>query len=250
MHEVPTWLVDEPIDDVDLGVLTTGKEAQINLRERTAADGRACLIARKRYLPREVTQKGELEALGFQRASTFRHDDRYRAGRDLRLGDRERRAMDRRSSFGKRLLRGQWTEHEYTVLADLWHAGLRVPYPVAHSGDTLDLQYLGTRDGAAPQLQAARLSGDLLHSALDAVVVGLHLMTRQGWVHGDLSAYNLLWWESAVWFIDFPQAINVRTNLDAIDLLHRDVTNVCTWFGRRGLHVDTEEVFADLLTEL
>ena len=250
MHEVPAWLIDEPISDVDLGVLTTGKEAQINLRERTAADGRACLIARKRYLPREVTQKGELEALGFQGTSTFRRDDRYRGGRDLRIGDRERRAMDRKSAFGKQLLRGQWTEHEYTVLADLWHAGLRVPYPVAHNGDTLDLEYIGARDGAAPQLQASRLSGEALRSAYDAVVDGLHLMTRGGWVHGDLSAYNLLWWDSAVWFIDFPQAVSIRANLDALDLLHRDVTNVFTWFDRRGLNVDPENVFADLLTEL
>ena len=55
MHSPPSWLVIEPCTDVDLGVVKTGKEAQINLIERTGTDGRVCQFARKRYLPREVT---------------------------------------------------------------------------------------------------------------------------------------------------------------------------------------------------
>ena len=78
------WLVTEPYHDVDHGVIKSGKEAQVNLIERIGADDRSCLIARKRYLPRHVTQKGQLEALGVQRASAFRHDVQYREGRQFR----------------------------------------------------------------------------------------------------------------------------------------------------------------------
>ncbi len=65
--------------------------------------------------------------------------------------------------------------------------------------------------------------------------------------HGDLSAYNLLWWDDRLWFIDLPQAIDIAVNLQGIDFLHRDVLNVCGWFERRGFAVDAEEVFADVL---
>ena len=74
MRSTPSWLVTEPCTDVDLGVIKTGKEAQVNLVHRTGADGRVCQFARKRYLPREVTSKGQLEQLGVQRASAFVND--------------------------------------------------------------------------------------------------------------------------------------------------------------------------------
>ena len=83
MRPSPDWLVDEPYTDTDLGVLKSGKEAQVNVIERVGDDGRRCLLARKRYLPREVKAKGTLEAMGVQRASTFRHDVEYREGRPV-----------------------------------------------------------------------------------------------------------------------------------------------------------------------
>jgi RIO kinase 1 len=59
-----------------------------------------------------------------------------------------------------------------------------------------------------------------------------------------------MWWHDRVWFIDFPQAIDIAANLQGLDFLHRDVVNVCTWFGRRGLDVEAEEVFAELLSHI
>ena len=79
------------------------------------------------------------------------------------------------------------------------------------------------------------------------MVGGLRLIVAEGLAHGDLSAYNLLWWHECVWFIDFPQAIDIAANLSSLDFLHRYVTNICTWFQRKGRHVDAEEMFADLL---
>jgi RIO kinase 1 len=246
MRPIPSWLVVEPATDVTLGVLTTGKEAQIDLVERHGADGRSCLIARKRYLPRQVHQKGELEALGFQRASTFRHDVRYREGRQFRKS-RDRRAVERMSTYGKHLLQDRWTGHEHDVMHRLWHAGLCVPYPIAHGVDDLDLEYVGDVDGAAPQLRSASLDRTGLLDAYEQLVDGLRTIVGEGWAHGDLSAYNLLWWQDRLWFIDFPQALDVAANPMGLEFLHRDVVNVCEWFQGRGLDVDAEALFAELL---
>ena len=71
-----------------------------------------------------------------------------------------------------------------------------------------------------------------------------------GYAHGDLSAYNLLWWADELWLIDLPQAVDIAANPMGLDFLHRDVVNITTWFGRQGLDRDAEELFALLLTEL
>ena len=255
MRTTPTWLVSEPCSEVDLGVIKSGKEAQVHLIERTAdptserRGDQSCRFARKRFLPREVKQKGELEALGFQRSSAFVNDVQYREGRQFRKS-RDRRAVERMSTYGKHLLQDRWTGHEHEVMSRLWNAGLNVPYPIAYGDDVFDLEYVGDDRQAAPQLQATRLSADQLDEAFDQLVIGLRCMTREGLAHGDLSAYNLLWWEERLWFIDFPQALDIAANLQGLDFLHRDVVNVCTWFQRKGLDVDEEEVFADLLIEI
>jgi len=243
---VPAWLVDDPVEELELGTLRSGKEAQIDVVERIGADGRSCLLARKRYLPRTVTTKGQLEALGVQRSSAFRHDVKYREGRQFRKS-RDRRAVEAMTTYGRRLLQDRWLGHEHDVLVQLRDAGCRVPYPVSYADDVLLMEYVGGRDGAAPQLASARLSPVEVRRAWQDVVDGLRRLTAAGWAHGDLSAYNLLWWEGQVWFIDLPQAVDIAANPGGLSFLHRDVVNVCGWFARRGIEDDPEEVFADLL---
>lgn len=247
MRIPPAWLVNEPCTDVDLGVIKTGKEAQVNLVHRTGADGRTFNFARKRYLPREVKYKGQLQELGVQRSSAFVNDVQYREGRQFRKS-RDRRAIDRMSTYGKRLLQDRWTGYEHEVMSRLWEAGLNVPFPIGYGEDVFDLEYIGDDDCAAPQLQAARLDQTQLVDAFDQLLGGMRILMSEGLAHGDMSAYNLLWWDDEVWFIDFPQAIDIAANLAGLDFVHRDVVNVCTWFQRKGLDIDEEEIFADLLS--
>ncbi|WP_051062307.1 RIO1 family regulatory kinase/ATPase domain-containing protein [Ilumatobacter nonamiensis] len=246
MRSTPSWLVVEPWTDVDLGVIKVGKEAQVNLVHRTGADNRTCQFARKRYLPREVTFKGQLEQLGVQRSSAFVNDVQYREGRQFRKS-RDRRAVAQMSTYGRRLLQDRWTGHEHEIMSRLWAAGMSVPYPIAYGDDVFDLEYIGDDAQAAPQLQAARLSRRDLGEAFDQLIVGLRILIAEGFAHGDLSAYNLLWWDDRLWFIDFPQAVDIAANLAGLDFVHRDVTNVCGWFQRKGLDADAEDTFADLL---
>ena len=247
-RDPPDWLVPEPYIDADLGVLKTGKEAQVSLVERTGSTGQ-CLLARKLYLPRHVSQKGVLEAMGVQRSSQFRNDVTYREGRQFRKS-RDRRAVERMSAHGKALLQERWTNHEFDVMGVLWEADVRVPYPVRFAEDRFDMEYIGNRAGAAPTLAGLRPRGPLLEVMWDQLVNNLQRVVAAGWAHGDLSAYNLLWWADELWMIDLPQAVDIAANPMGLDLLHRDVANITTWFGRQGLARDPEELFALLLAEL
>ena len=86
-----------------------------------------------------------------------------------------------------------------------------------------------------------------LAEAARQLEAGLALMVGEGWVHGDLSAYNLLWWDGELWFIDFPQALDLAANPQGLNFLHRDVTNVAQWFTQKGHPIDGEALFASLL---
>ncbi len=245
---VPAWVMLDDFVDADLGTLKTGKEAEIRVIERFASDGSGRhLLAEKRYRPKTVAAKGELEALGFTRSATFRNDIGYREARAIR-NSRDRRAVAKMTRRGREVARQDWVTHEFDVLTSLWHAGAPVPYPVAtdHTTSVL-LEYLGDDRGAAPRLAEARLDSAALASAWSQLVDALQIVVDAGWVHADLSAYNVLWWRDQVWLIDVPQAVDLHRSTIGYELLHRDLTNVTRWFRSRGVPVDPDMTLAGLL---
>jgi RIO kinase 1 len=244
----PDWVITEDFDDVDLGVIATGKEGEVGLVERTAHDGsRSHMLARKRYRPRSV-RKGELKALGFERAPTFRNDIMYRDGRNYGKRSRDRRAVETMTNYGKELVKQRWLGHEYEVMHAAWEVGASVPYPIGYddSGGLL-LEYIGDDEQAAPRIAQARLSRVELDDAWDQLRESVRLLVEAGYAHADLSAYNSLWWHGRLWLIDFPQAVDLVQSPHGFDLLHRDALNVATWFSSKGVDADGEAFFAELL---
>jgi RIO kinase 1 len=244
----PAWLTEGGTEDEVLGLLKTGKEAEVFIVERRTLDGaRAALLAHKRYRPMKVG-KGEIEGLGFTRSRAFTNDVLYHEGRRLRYS-RDQRAVERMTDYGKRLLAERWPEHELDTLQRAFAAGVTVPYPVEFTGDGMLMQLLGDEHGAAPRLVNARLTAGELAAAYDQLLVELSALTRASLVHADLSPFNVLWWEGRLWLIDFPQAVDLINNPHGFDMLHHDVTTMCAWFARRGIEADGEAVFAELLAE-
>jgi RIO kinase 1 len=247
---IPDWLIGEPdpYREYDLGPLKGGKEAEIFVIERVLGD-RSCLLAHKRYRPRRVATKGELQALGFQRSASFVNDHAYRAGR--RIPDaRAQRAVDRKTRFGRAVRTAEWSGEEWKMLQRLSDAGVHVPYPVARTADGVIMQFLGDRSGAAPTLAAARLPPADVARAAALLTEDLHRMVRAGVVHADLSAHNILWWEDQTWIIDVPQAVDLVVNIHAFDFLIRDLRNVGAWFTRRRIAFDADAIFSELLSDL
>ncbi len=247
MRPVPEWFISDDVDytERDLGSFKSGKEAEVFLVERSYRE-RSCLLAHKRYRPRTVSHKGELEELGFQRANSFMNDLAYRDGRKF-AKSRDRRAAERMTKYGKKLLTGRWTGHEIEMMQLAWHAGVNVPYPIGPRDDGLLMQFLGDAERAAPRLVDARLRAPEIERARARLLENLRLLVGAGLVHADLSPYNLLWWEDDVWLIDFPQTVDVTTNPHAFDYLHRDLTNVGTWFARHNASFEVDVLYAELI---
>jgi RIO kinase 1 len=219
----PDWLITElaAVDD-ELGILKTGKEADVFLVERALPEtGRACLLAAKRY-------RGGDHRL-------FHRDASYLEGRRVRAS-REMRAMQRRTDFGRNLIAQQWSVAEFAALSGLWAAGAPVPYPVQRIGTELLMGFIGDDDGtAAPLLHQLRPDQGELAELWRQLVDAMVLLARGGYTHGDLSAYNLLVQGGELVLIDLPQLVDIVANPQGRAFLQRDVGTVARWFSSRGL---------------
>jgi RIO kinase 1 len=239
----PDWVVTElAAVDTELGIVKTGKEADVHLVERAVpGTDRSCLMAAKRYRDSNHRQ--------------FHRDSGYLEGRRVRRS-RENRAMANRTGFGRQLISGQWAAAEFDALSRLWQIGeqlgaVAVPYPVQLRGTELMLEFIGTPDGdAAPRLAQLRPSGAELAGLWRQLVDALVVLARAGLAHGDLSPYNLLVHSGRLVLIDLPQVVDVVANPRGREFLARDVRVVSTWFASRGLSdVDEHELTRSLLVE-
>ncbi|HSH22282.1 MAG TPA: RIO1 family regulatory kinase/ATPase [Candidatus Caenarcaniphilales bacterium] len=240
---VPSWLIQDSFEDIQAGVLKSGKEAEVFLVERRSPAG-SCLLAHKRYRPR-YPGKGELRELGFSKGTIYRADSVYREGWHLKR--RERLAVEGGSRFGHELSASLWPHNEMQMLQRAWQAGASVPYPVDRTPDGLLMEFIGGRSAAAPPLVNAHLDAATAAGAWQQLAASLRALTSAGVVHGDLSAYNVLWWRGRLVVIDFPQAIDATTNVHAPELLRRDVANVASWFQRQRVDIDPERFYLELL---
>jgi RIO kinase 1 len=219
----PKWLVtDLAAVDSELGILKTGKEADVYLvRRHVPGTDRSCLLAAKRY--RDAEHR------------LFHRDAGYLEGRRVRES-RVNRATANRSAFGKSMIAAQWANAEFTALSRLHSARVPVPYPVQITGTEVLLEFIGDADGtAAPRLAETRPGDKLLASLWEQFVAMLDTLARHGLAHGDLSPYNLLVHEGRLVMIDLPQVVDVIAHPAGRDYLVRDARNVANWFAARGL---------------
>ena len=230
----PGWLVtDLAAVDTELGILKTGKEADVFLIRRGVPGGRSCLLAAKRY--RDAGHR------------MFHRDSGYLEGRRVRES-RVNRAVASRSTFGRQAIAGQWAHAEFTALARLCAAAVPVPYPVQVLDTELLLEFIGSPDGvAAPRLAETRPGPTELAGLWDQLVQALVDLARDGLAHGDLSAYNLLVHDGRLVMIDLPQVVDVISHPDGRSFLDRDARNVATWFARAGHPEADPEALARLL---
>jgi RIO kinase 1 len=231
----PDWVVtSQGAIDTELGILKTGKEADVFLVERADPNDPAggVVMAAKRYR--------STEHRNFHRAAT------YTEGRSTKRS-RDERALKRKSTWGKVVAAGEWAVSEWDALKRFWELGLPVPYPVQIDGTEILMEWITVDGDTAPRLAQTRPDPRLLASYFEQLRDALAVMVQHGVVHGDLSAYNLLAAGDRLVIIDLPQIVDLAGNVAAMDFLMRDCTNVCGWFRTHGLEVDEHELFGELL---
>jgi len=227
------------ITDV-LALVKGGKEANVYRCTAHPATGLE-FVAAKIYRPRMFRN--------------LRNDSLYRQGRETLTDSgrvvkkRERRVMlaiEKKTGFGQLVSHMSWLGYEFVTLRRLYEQGAAVPRPVAVNPNTVLMAYIGDANRAAPTLHEVSLSPREASALFGETLRNIELLLSQGLVHADLSAYNILYWEGAIYLIDFPQVIDIHINRSARAILARDIQRVCQYFQAQGVDCEPQAILGQL----
>ena len=138
-------------------------------------------------------------------------------------------------------------EREYERLEELY-PDVSVPRPVDQNRHAIVMEKLG-----GVELAKARLEPEQAVGVLDLVLREVQRAYARGFVHADMSEYNVFVDEDGITIFDWPQA--VPTDHDNGDeLLERDVANLVRYFRRKHPKqmpetVDTDALAADIAAD-
>jgi len=238
LSSLETFYEDDLITDV-LAMVKSGKEATVYCCAAHPSTGLE-YVAAKVYRPRMFR--------------SLRNDAVYRASRpQVDAKGREGRGAKRWNATAKETERGRaakinaWIRYEYETQRLLYDAGADAPRPLAQSGNAVLMEYIGGEPGTpAPLLREVTLGREEATPLFERMMRNIELWLTCDRVHGDLSAYNMLYWDGAITIIDFAQAVDPRYNPAVGDLLARDIARVCQYFARFGVKVDAAALASDL----
>ena len=239
LDSLRSFYEDGLLSDV-LALVKGGKEANVYRCAAQPTTG-LDLVAAKVYRPRMFRN--------------LRNDALYRRGREIltedgtpvkKTDDRVMRAIGKKTAFGQQVSHTSWLMHEYVTLRRLHEAGAAVPRPLGASENAILMGYHGDERRAAPTLNTVSLSQAEAKRLFREVLRNVELMLKLGIVHGDLSAYNVLYWKGEIVIIDFPQMVDCIGNDQARDILRRDLTRTCEYFSSQGVECDAEALTGDL----
>lgn len=218
-----------------------GKEASVYLCTPGPAVPKAQFVAAKVYRPRMLR--------------SLKNDQQYREGRadldsegNLVFRDADVHAIETRSAYGETLRHQSWIAHEFRAMEALFAAGADIPRPYARAGNTIVMDFVGDEIGSAPTLSEVTLDGAEVAPLFQRVMRNVEILLSRGFIHGDLSAYNILYWEGDIWLIDFPQVVSPKSNRKALMIFLRDLTRLCEYFARQGVEADPQRLAFDLWT--
>ncbi|MFN8412615.1 MAG: RIO1 family regulatory kinase/ATPase [Anaerolineales bacterium] len=216
-----------------------GKEASVYLCKAGPEIPSAEWVAAKIYRPRMLRN--------------LRNDGMYRADRaDLDASGsqvtdkRQLRAMRKKTEYGRELLHQSWIAYEFTTLGMLHRAGADVPEPYTMAENAILMEFVGDGSISAPTLSEVDLELPEAKSLFERVMRNMEILLAHDRIHGDLSAYNILYWQGDITLIDFPQVVSPKSNKNAFKIFSRDVTRVCDYFIKQGMKLDPVKLSSEL----
>lgn len=207
---------DGYFDMVDYPV-STGKEGNV-----FRAHGKYGDVALKIYRVGNAT---------FNRISEYiRGDDRFKyAGKD------------------RKKMIYTWAQKEFRNLKIMYDAGVRVPEPIVFLKNVVVMKFIGSDGLPAPMVKDVELTNP--EKVLKDVIKMYKLILKAGLVHGDMSEFNMLYFKNKVYIIDVGQAVT-EAHPRFIELLHRDVANICRFFKKYGVNVNESELMQEMMEVL
>lgn len=206
-------LVDDGLVDEVLRSLMSGKEAQVFL-VRCGQEIRCAKVYK------DAANRN------------FKNSALYQEGRSVR-NSRRKRAIGKRTKFGRDQQEVVWQTAELDALNLLAHAGVRAPKAYGCIDGVLLMELITDADGdVAPRLNDISMSAEQAVKDHSTMMNFVLRMMCVGLVHGDLSEFNVLQDENGPVIIDLPQAVNAAGNNNAKSMLQRDVANITQYYAQ------------------
>jgi RIO kinase 1 len=209
--------------------------------EETLKSGKEATVYRCKAQPHTGVDFFAVKVYRERENRNFKNSSVYEEGRVI-LDAHARRAVKKKTAFGREAQSGLWVGYEYEHLKTLHKAGADIPRPYVQAGNAILMEYLGDARAAAPVLNHVELEDHEVRPLFEQVMRNIELWLKHNLIHSDLSAYNILYWDGRLKIIDFPQAVDPRFNTNALTLLKRDIENVCRYFNRYGLGADSAQL--------
>ncbi|MBI2659129.1 serine protein kinase RIO [Candidatus Woesearchaeota archaeon] len=140
---------------------------------------------------------------------------------------------------GKRNIIFSWVQREYRNLMKARQANVSVPTPLTFSGNVLVLEFIGDDGVFAQKLKDSIPKNP--KEFFEKIIANMKRLHRAGFVHADLSAFNILNHNEKPVFIDFSQCITLNSSRSN-EYLERDVRNICNFFRKIGLKADEAKI--------
>ena len=219
----------------------SGKEATVYCCAAHPATGVEFLAA-KIYRPRMFRS---LRNDAVYRYSRVQRDEQGQAEHG---NSRRGSAATRKTERGRAAQVASWIDYEYQTQRMLYAHGANVPRTFAQIGNAVLMEYIGALNDPAPRLGGVALDEEEAPALFECVLRNIELSLTHGRIHGDLSAYNILYWQGAVTLIDFAQAVDPYHNSDVFSLFMRDIERTCQYFARYGVKRDARQLAREMWT--
>ncbi|MFB6086558.1 MAG: serine/threonine-protein kinase RIO2 [Halodesulfurarchaeum sp.] len=117
-------------------------------------------------------------------------------------------------------------EREYEVLEALY-PDVAVPQPIDHNRHAIVMEKVPGVELAKAKLESGQVTG-----VLELILRELQSGVSAGYVHADISEYNVFVAESGITLFDWPQAVPTDHE-NSGEFLARDVRNILRYFERK-----------------
>lgn len=137
-----------------------------------------------------------------------------------------------------------WTIKEYKNLKRLEKSGVKAPRPIIYINNVLVMEYIGTKNVPAPLLKDVEIKNP--EKIFDTLIDFISKMYKKAeLVHGDISAFNILWHRNKPYLIDLGQGVLLE-HPNAHEFLRRDIHNVVSYFKKFKIKADEDEIYKEI----
>jgi len=137
-----------------------------------------------------------------------------------------------------------WVQREYRNLFRARESNIRVPTPIAFMKNILIMEFIGKKQ---PALKLKDHIPKDKRRFYEKVKEYIKKFYKKGFVHGDLSGFNILNLDEQPVFIDLSHATTTKQP-SSTELLERDVKNICNFFNKQNLKLDYGKELQEILS--